>query len=1073
MKFKRHILASILICASLLFGCLLGSANAQTETATITGRVTDPSGAVLTNASVQLVNIDQGAEVSTKTNKSGIYAVANVQPGRYRIQVEHDGFKVAGLLGLTVNVQDNLEENFKLEVGSSSESVTVSGSTNNINTSDASVSTVIDHQFVENIPMNGRSFQTLVLLSPGVVTNNPITGENGQYSVNGQRTDANGFTVDGGQTNNFVDASQGARGVGGQAQSQTAIGTTQAMLMLDAMEEFRINTSTYSAEYGGHPGAEVSFRSRSGTNQYHGALYDYIRNSVFDSNNWFNDHTTPVAPVSAERQNDFGGTVGGPLSIPHLYSGKDRAFFFFAYEGLRLHLPLPVDIFYVPSNGTYTSAPATNQSSNLRKYGAAALQPILNSFPLPNCNTAIDSQCIDYGAQGSSPYLFTPPYSGLINAISARIDYRLFPSMRLFVRYADTTSSVNQVAGDGPYSESQPGRTRIYLLGADNTFGSSVSNELRLQYSPTVTTNEYSPVQLGGAGAPFDFFQAQGLPDQGEYFFEPKLPNTTKLSQQNYGTLQHQENPSDTLTWSHGKHLFKFGGSYLQSTNYQNRGTLAKGLEILTYFTSASSIINNKTSTYTIQSFPVRQDQTNRIMGFFGQDEWHLVPRLSLSLGMRWDINPAPRFSGGPIYGYTGDITNPSSLGLSAANAPLFSTDYKDFSPRAGLAYTLHNIPSHELVFHAGAGVFSSLMSFYSFAPIGTSQTVAVTGSAFPLNIGGNSNIIPALPLPPLAPYSFTGYPDHNLTPPKTIQWNVSLEQALGGKQSLTMGYVAALGLNLETEREYSVAKLNPQFTTFQLYGNGPGSSYQSLQVKYQRQISNGLQTLSSYTWSHAIDSVSNDTGTTFNIQRGSSDNDIRHNFTLAVVYNVPANYQHRIERTLLGDWTVDLLAVARSAFPYTPSGPTSVDPVSGNEVTGELNWNGQNPYVYASGIPGGKQLNPADFSITSSPTGIGDLPRNMLRAFGETQANVAIQRNFPLFEELKLQFRAEAFNLTNHPNFGALSTSCGPTTAGATCTNVLMGQATGTLNNGLGGLSSLYQQGGPRSLQFMLRLQF
>ena len=325
MTSKQRILACMFIFASPLFGCLLRSANAQTETATITGRVTDPSGAVLTNASVHLINIDQGAEVSTKTNKSGIYAVANVQPGRYRIQVEHDGFKVAGLLGLTVNVQDNLEENFKLEVGSLSESVTVSDSANNINTSDASVSTVIDRQFVENIPMNGRSFQTLVLLSPGVVTNNPITGENGQYSVNGQRTDANGFSVDGGQTNNFVDASQGARGVGGQAQSQTAIGTTQAILMLDALEEFRINTSTYSAEYGGHPGAEVSFRSRSGTNQYHGSLYDYIRNSVFDSNNWFNDHTTPVTPVSAERQNDFGGTAGGPtFASPPIFGEGSR-----------------------------------------------------------------------------------------------------------------------------------------------------------------------------------------------------------------------------------------------------------------------------------------------------------------------------------------------------------------------------------------------------------------------------------------------------------------------------------------------------------------------------------------------------------------------------------------------------------------------------------------------------------------------------------------------------------------------------------------------------------------------------
>lgn len=1054
------------------FSCLAPLALAQSETGTITGRVIDSSGAVIPNALVQLVNTNQGTETTTKTNKSGLYVIPNTQPGRYRMRVEHDGFKIADLVGLTVNVHDSLEENFKLELGSVSESVTVSDSGNNINTTDATVSTVIDRQFVENIPMNGRSFQTLVLLSPGVVTNNPNSGESGQYSVNGQRTDANGFTVDGGQANNWVNASYGARGVGGALPSQTALGTTQAMLMLDAMDEFRMNTSTYSAEYGQHPGAEVSFRSRSGTNQYHGSVYDYIRNSFFDSNNWFNDYTNPITPVAAERQNDFGGTLGGPLSIPHLYSGKDRSFFFFAYEGLRLDQPQPVGIYWVPSNGTYTSDPATDKNSNLRKYAPTALQPIVNSFPLPNCNTSISPQCIDYDSQGGSPYISSPQSSGEINAVSARIDYQLFSSMHLFARYADTTSNSIQVANNGPFNQRQPGRTRTYLLGADNPFGSSVSNELRLQYSPTVTANEYSPIQLGGAGAPYNFFQSQGLAGQGELIFQIQLPQKTQIDQQNYGTLQHQENPSDTLTWTHDKHLFRFGGSYLQSTNYQNRGSLAKNFDIHSYYKSASAILSNKTSTYTIQDYPLRQDQTNRMMGFFAQDEWHALPRLSLSLGLRWDINPAPRFSGGPVYGYTGEITEPSSLGLSAANAPLFSTDYKDISPRVGMAYTIHNTSGHELVLRAGAGVFSSLMSFYTFVPLGTSQTVTETGSAYPLNIGG-SNIIPMLPNPPVGPYSFAGYPDHNLTPPKTIQWNLTLEQALGQKQTLTMGYIAALGFDLETDREYSVASLNPAFSTFELYGNGPGSSYHSLQVKYQRQMSHGFQALASYTWSHAIDSLSSNTGTTFNIERGNSDHDVRHNFTVAAVYRLPANYKNRLERAVLGYWTADVLAIARTAFPYTPAGPSSVDPVSGDEVTGELDWNGQNPYVYTHGIPGGKQLNPAVFSITSSTLGIGTLPRNMLRAFGEAQANIAIQRDFPLVEGAKLQFRGEAFNLTNHPNFGALNTTCGPTTAGATCNNVLMGQATNTLNNGLGGLSSLYQQGGPRSLEFMLKIQF
>ncbi len=289
------------------------------------------------------------------------------------------------------------------------------------------------------------------------------------------------------------------------------------------------------------------------------------------------------------------------------------------------------------------------------------------------------------------------------------------------------------------------------------------------------------------------------------------------------------------------------------------------------------------------------------------------------------------------------------------------------------------------------------------------------------------------------------------------------------------MGYVGALGRKLISARDYNLsAQTNNRFSGLDLYENASNSSYHALQIKYQRQMAHGLQALASYTWAHAIDSgsESND-GDAFPLQKGNSDHDVRHNFTAAAVYFLPSGYNNVLEKAILGHWNANILFIARTAFPWEPTGPNVNDPVSGNVITAELNWNGKNPYVYKPGIPGGRQVDPSVFSVTSSPLGVGSLPRNLLRGFGEAQANVAIERTFPLFDTTNLQFRAEAFNLANHPTFGLISTACTSTAANAPCSNPIMGQATSTLNTGLGNLSSLYQQGGPRSLEFMLKLQF
>src|SRR5260370_3351778 len=298
------------------------------------GLVTDPQGRAVVDTAIVLTNVNTGSAYQTKTNGEGIYRVNGLQPGIYRANVSKDGFKSIVKADIELHVQDELSINFALQLGSVTETITVEAGAPLINTQDASVSTVVDHKYVENMPLNGRSFQDLILLTPGVVTNSPqnttAVGLSGEFSVNGQRGESNYYTVDGVSANTGIyTISTSAPANSGSLPASTALGTTQGLVSVDALEEFRVQSSTYSAEYGPNPGGAFSFVTRSGTDQWHGTAFDYLRNNVFDANDWFNDYFQKAEPP--ERQNDFGGTLGGPVRIPRLYNGQDRTFFFFSY----------------------------------------------------------------------------------------------------------------------------------------------------------------------------------------------------------------------------------------------------------------------------------------------------------------------------------------------------------------------------------------------------------------------------------------------------------------------------------------------------------------------------------------------------------------------------------------------------------------------------------------------------------------------------------------------------------------------------------------------------------------------
>jgi Carboxypeptidase regulatory-like domain len=1034
----------LVICFVLLVCCGATTLRAQTETATVSGLITDSQGAIVPGAEVQLQNMAHGTSQTLTTNDAGIYVFAAVPPGSYQITVKKKGFKQVDLVGMIVNVQDHVEQNFKLQIGSVSESITVEGNRVNMNTTDGTVSTLVDQQFVANMPLNGRSFQDLILLTPGVVTRSSQspgnTGSTGEFSVNGQRTESNYYSVDGVAAN--VGASPEAFGVGGSVASSTALGTTQSLVSVDALQEFRVQSSTYSAEYGRNPGAQISLVTRSGNNQWHGSAFDYLRNGVFDANDWFTDYYQTPSP--AERQNDFGGTLGGPVEIPKLYNGKNKTFFFFSYEGLRLVQPQPGNVSYVPD-------------SALRQAAPAVLQPVLNAFPIANGS--------DLG-NGLAQYIGSWSNPSSLDAYSLRLDHAVSDKLKLFFRFSDSPSSIITRIGNNSASVVNPLvlTARTYTAGLTSLLSNRLSNDFRLNYTSNGGSFSYALDNFGGA-QPVDLGQQMGIDEKlnPTYYaaFVIDFPGyNANVTQRILSNVGKQWNFVDSISLSIGHHQLKFGVDYrrLASTAIPSNPLVEFD------YSSASQIQTNTGSAYS-ESAAGPLQPLYRNFSAFAQDEWHVTSRLSISMGLRWEVNPAPSVTSG-LAPYTVLGSSLSTLTLAPQGTPLWQTTWFNFAPRLGAAYTLRTTPGWETVVRGGGGVFFDTgqqegSQGFGGPPFYASEFYSTT--QFPLTPAQLNVPIVNPPTPPFS--TIYAFPQH-LQLPYTLQWNGTVQQALGNSQALTVSYLGSHGSRLLQENEVRAGLFNPNFGTVVFYQNGLTSDYDALQVQFQRRLTRGLSALASYTWSHCLDYGS--TNTTLAYIRGNCDFDVRHNFSSAISYDLPNTFENSLARAVFGHWGVDDRFTARTGFPVTLLGSAFFDPGTGQLMYSGLNLVPGEP-VYLSGpqYPGGRSLNPAAFTKPPS-SAQGDAPRNFARGFGAWQMDLAVRREFPLRENLKLQFRAEAFNIFNHPNFGTINgTYCSP---GPGCT---FGQATATLANSLGVLSPIYQQGAARSMQFALKLIF
>jgi len=721
------------------------------------------------------------------------------------------------------------------------------------------------------------------------------------------------------------------------------------------------------------------------------------------------------------------------------------------------------------------------------------VQPFLNAYPLPNGADDPTTGVAQFNSSYSNP--------ASLDAYSLRLDHKLTHRLSLFGRYNYSPSDLFDRGASTLYSLSDVEAIRITTQTATAAAIWAITpfaaNDFRFNYSDTNASSSSSLDDFGGA------IPLATLPLPGPYsaqnaafiFAVFGLSHPYLFIGSNALNVQRQINLVDGLSMQKGSHNLKFGIDYRRLSPSHDPGLYSQS----PIFLSVESAVAGNLGFAALQSL---RPSTFRLqnLGVFAQDTWRVNPRLTVTYGLRWDVDFAPSSTSGPsipaVTGY--DLSNLTNLSLAPAGTSPFATRFGNVAPRLGVAYQISQSQNWGRVVRGGFGVFYDLATsevgntLGTYYPFGASSFVlgpSFGGTAtFPLS---SSDAAP----PAITPTELSSQGavlfafDPHLELPYTLEWNVAFEQELGKEQSLSASYIGSVGRRL-LQTAY-ISSPNSSFANAALIGNTAASDYQALQIQFQRRLSRGLQVLSSYTWSHSIDDGSVGTyglgsdyvpGLGPGVNRGPSDFDLRNAFSAGLTYDIPVRKTNRFGDAILKGWSLDSVIQAWSAPPvnvYYSSFQTLFGAQA--QVRPDL-VPGQPLYLYGPQYPGGKAFNPAAFTApptdptTGAPLRQGDLGRNALRAFGAAQWDFAVHRDFVIHESLKLQFRAEMFNVLNHPNFAppvgdlespqSLNPQFGLSTQ-------LLGQYLGGANVGGGGFNELYQVGGPRSIQLALKLMF
>jgi uncharacterized protein YegL len=943
--------------------------------------------------------------------------------------------------------------------GVSASVVIVSSSSASVNVTSSQLSSDVEARTLQDLPIKGRSHQSLVALAPGIVpagANQSPDSPPYNYSVSGQRPSSNMLSIDG------VDANVGIRPGGenpgasaaGTMPGLTATGGTNGLASLNATQEVTIRTFSIDPQFGRVSGGQVEITTRGGTNEFHGSLFEYFGNDALDANDWFANSRGLSKP--ARRLNDFGGTFGGPLK-------KDETFFFASYEGLRLRQPV-VAVTDVPSLAARLRAPV-------------GIQPFLNAYPAPNATERSDGFA-EFASGFSNP--------SRLDAGSFRFDHMWTSNLSLSARYNYAASEARERGvSNSSLNTINNRRSNFQTLTGSASYAVSprVMAELRANYSRFTIHSSYGLDGFGGAAIPSveNPFTTLFSNPYGAASFDLDGRGARLIAGSDVSNTQRQFNAVGSVSIVSGEHLLKFGADYRRVSPIIG----LRPLETTVLFNGVQQTLTGVAARIGNYTRATPQRPVFHNLSVYGQDEWRATQRLTLTYGLRWEVNPAPGSTDGRDAQAVNQVDDLSQLSLAPQGAQLWKTTYANFAPRFGLAYQVSRGSGRELVVRAGLGLFYDLGSdgagqaFADSSPFVAGQ--AVFNSPFPL--ASPAAILPAsgrgaadVPLSVFDPH---------LKLPYALKWSFSVERGLGSRQTISASYAGAAGRRLLLTR--SLLDRNPDFPFMRLTTNEAESDYHSLQLQFNRRFSNGLEAIVSYSWSKSLDNSSQDSaertllrGDGALVERGPSDFDVRHVLAGFVSYQLPSPFITGIGNTLFRNWVVSPNFNARSASPLNVvySFPTSYgfaylrpDLVSGVPL-----------YLDDRTVAAGRRINPAAFAI---PTDFrqGTLSRNSLRGFPLYQLDLALHRQFHFNERVRLQFRAEAFNLLNHPNFedpagSGLSLGSRVSPTELLRANTTFGQSASTYGRSLwsgagSSFNSFYHAGGPRSLQFSLKLEF
>jgi hypothetical protein len=1061
----------------LLLLLLSGNVIAQSTGGSLSGTVGDSTGAVVPSAHIQVKSEETNALRVVTGEGNGTFVVPELRPGLYTVTITAPGFKASVTSNVRVQVATQTVLNVQLQPGILTETVTVIGGTEQIELKSSELGAVVTGQTTRDLPLNGRDFAQLTRLLAGATVDSE--GGSGAFVVNGQRASSNNFLVDG------TDANQPIVQINATGPS----GTSTPFASVEAIQEFKVQTHTYTAEFGRFSGAVVNVVTRSGSNEFHGSLFEFVRNNVLDANNFFlNAAGQPRAPL---RSNQFGGTFSGPI-VP------DRTFVFGLFEGLRQRLSSI-------ANGTVPSLYA-------RQIADPRIGPVLDQIVLP---TGPPLAPPEPGNPLSllAPFTGSTPSSITENDFTVRMDHHLSDVDQFFARYSfgDGAKKFGSTAAALPPNIIEDTKIRLQSLTVSHThlFSSTVINDVRFGFNRIANVEKDLVLPLFGA---VPAVQEPGFPTLPVVIVSDETLNnnivggTVGPSGDFFTTFHYL----DGLSLLNGRNTVKCGTDIrrvqLNRFSFRDNGGDAGVL----VFPSTQALIVDSPQAFVNQIGNRRRGFRFSNLSFYGQDDLRLTPQLTLNFGLRYELNTVLGEVNGLltnlIAGRDGNFT------FTSLGSPPYRGDHNNLAPRFGFAYA--PFVNQKLVVRGGFGVYYDLVTQITSNLVANPPLTLTNAVFLP---GPYPDVLAQLRTQPSIdpPYgAATGVPLEIRTP-YSYHYNLNVQYQLTSDTMIQVGYISSRGIKLLRARVVNfllpfgplpgpvTQTRDPRFDLVQINEASSQSSYDSLQITANRRLSRGLQFLAGYTWSHSIDDAStiglfgssisgarsvspfpsnpNDVAA----ERGNSNFDGRHVLTISYTWDLPLGaetVQQRAKRRgtrllvfgagLLDGWAVSGVTSVRSGQPFTVAlgfdnaalgDPTPFFSQRPDRVPGE-------PLTVGPRRGPDLQLNPAAFAIPAFGQ-FGNLGRNVLRGPNFSQFDMSIHKTTKLAEGVSLQFRAEFFNIFNHPNFALPTETANLGVALNSPEN--FGISTSTVNTQNQQLGAIFAQGGPRNIQFGIKLVY